>query len=523
MPIRSLVKADLYKDSVALMRVAEALTALSGVRRATLLMGTQANKSILAEAGMLTPEAIAARPDDIMAVIDGANDAAVDAAVARMNELLSGSFAAERGAVAERAPRSLALGVARMKDANLAMISVPGAYAGAEALKALRLGLNVFLFSDNVPVEQERAIKELAQRKGLIVMGPDCGTAILHGVPLGFANAVRRGAIGLVAASGTGLQEVMCQIDRRGEGVSHAIGAGGRDASAAIGGITLMQGLDLLAADAATRVIVLLSKPPAPEVAAALLDRAAAAGKPVVALFLGGDPAMVAGRKNILAVRTLEEAAERAVATLRRRAAPSRMTRAPSLAGVKREQARLRADQRGIRGLYSGGTFCSEAQLIWRDLGLKTRSNVPLDNDLLLVEGQKGVDHAAVDFGSDEFTIGRPHPMIDMTMRVERLLKEARDPAVGVVVLDVVLGHGAHADPAGVLAPAIQKAKAEARAKRRYLSVVAFVCGTEQDPQRRSDQENKLRKAGALLASSSAAAAWAAAEVAGFGKNAAKR
>jgi succinyl-CoA synthetase alpha subunit len=390
-------------------------------------------------------------------------------------------------------------------EATLAQISVPGPYAAAEALKALRQGLNVFLFSDNVPLEQERAIKEVARDKGLLVMGPDCGTAILGGVPIGFANAVRAGAISLVGASGTGLQEVTCRIHALGAGVRHAIGTGGRDVYEEIGGITMCQAIDLLAQDAATRVIAIVSKPPSPDVARRVLARAVAAGKPCVLLFLGEDVSGPSLPGHVVAVRTLADAAAAAAALLDGRRMVS--TPAADEARAAHEAAQLAPDQRYVRGLYSGGTFCTEAQLLWRERGLRVFSNAPLDASVALREGATSREHTALDLGADEFTVGRPHPMIDPAMRVERIAREARDPSTAAIVLDVVLGYGAHPDPAGALAPAIVQAKSACAREGRRLVVVAFVCGTDGDPQSLSAQTATLEAAGALIMPDSTSAA----------------
>src|SRR5580704_9603583 len=96
------------------------------------------------------------------------------------------------------------------------------------------------IFSDNVPIAEEASLKHEARERGLMVMGPDCGTAIIGGVPLAFANAVPRGDIGIIGASGTGIQEVSTLIARAGRGVRHAIGTGGRDMHAEVGGLTTL-------------------------------------------------------------------------------------------------------------------------------------------------------------------------------------------------------------------------------------------------------------------------------------------
>lgn len=499
MPIIAATRKNFYKDSVVLMRVAQSVAARDGVTRVSLLMGTPANKDILVQAGLLAPEFAEAAPADLMILVEG-QQAALAPLLAEIDEQLAGRDTVVAGEHREIAPRSIAMGLGRLAGATLAQISVPGPYAGAEALKALKCGLHVFLFSDNVPLAEEQAVKRLAAKKGLLVMGPDCGTAIIGGVPLGFANAVRRGAIGLVGASGTGIQEVSVRIHELGEGVSHALGTGSRDVCEEVGGTTLLAGLDLLARDSDTRVIVIVSKPPAPSVAARSLRAARTCGKPVVVLFLG---AKLAGGGNIHPVATLEEAAAAAVAVAR-----------GETPGACAEPAALAPAQGFMRGLYSGGTYCTEAQLILKDAGITTWSNVPVDKEYALPRGAPSREHTAIDLGADEFTVGRPHPMIDFSARAARLLEEATDRSVTVIVLDVVLGYGAHPDPAGELAPVVREALAIAATEKRKLSVLGFVCGTDGDPQGLAGQVATLRDAGMLLAPTSTAAARLAAQVA---------
>jgi hypothetical protein len=327
-------------------------------------------------------------------------------------------------------------------------------------------------------------------------MGPDCGTAILDGVPLGFANAVHRGRIGLVGASGTGLQQVTCLIDRLGEGVSQAIGVGGHDLSEAVGGSMMLLGIEQLAADPDTTVIVLISKPPAESVTRRVLDAARAAGKPVVVNFLGGDPVLVREAGAIPAA-TLEDAARIAVAVARRKIPVAAETEAADdtvAATIDAERTALLPGQRTIRGLYSGGTLCSEASLILGSL---------LGDDSFSV----------IDLGDDEYTVGRPHPMIDFRLRNEHVVAAAEDPTTAVILLDLVLGYGSHPDPAGAIAPAIERAVRTATDGGRQLAVVASVCGTEGDPQGVDVQEATLRSAGVLLAPSNAQAARLAARI----------
>jgi len=486
-----LVRADTYRDSVDLMRVAALLERLPSVSRAALMMATPANRELLSGAGLLDATAAAAGPNDLVVSVAARDKAAAERALAEASHLLDEQTAVATSTREKAPPRSLAEAAAELTQANLAIISTPGPYATAEALKALKRGLHVFIFSDNVPVADEVELKRLAVKKNLLVMGPDCGTAILDGVPLGFANVVRRGRIGLVGASGTGLQEVSCLIDRLGEGLSQVIGVGGHDLDDRVGCLMMRAGIERLADDPGTRVIVLVSKPPAPAVAGKILDVARKSGKPVVVNFLGGDPGVT--RQAGLVVRaTLEEAARDAVALAR-----GKRPGATGTAAAPRAKARRFAKgQHLIHGLYSGGTLGQEAALILTGLGAK---------------------HAVVDLGDDEFTVGRPHPMIDFRLRNERIVAAAREPATAVILLDVVLGYGAHPDPAAALAPAIAQARKIASRSKRGLVIVASVCGTAADPQNLERQEAALRAAGVHLAPSNAGAARLAAAVVGAG------
>jgi succinyl-CoA synthetase alpha subunit len=501
------VHNNLYKDSVALMRVAQRLLAMPNVVNATLQMGNPANKEILQEAGLLTKDIKDAGPSDIMVVVQAKTQAACDAAVAEsLNDLAGKSAGSKDSTTANQtvAARTVGMGLAQLVTANIAQISVPGIYAAAEALKAVKKGLNVFMFSDNVPLAQEIAIKKEAHKRDVLVMGPDCGTAIIGGVPLGFANNVRHGSIGIVAASGTGLQEVTTQIHRMGGGISHAIGTGGRDVYAEVGGITMLQGIALLAADASTKVIAIVSKPPAPEVTEKVMAALIASGKPAVVVFLGSD--LTSSAKHIQIVKTLVDCAAMAVKASGIKPTASRAYAMPRKPVFSKSQQYLRA-------LYSGGTYAAEAQILWAQSGLQVWSNVPLNKALALINPLKeSKGHTALDLGDDEFTVGRPHPMIDQTARIDRLLKEATDPSVRVILLDVVIGWGAHTDPATELAKAIAQAKHIAAKRKRHLAIIGFVCGTEIDPQVLTKQEAILQAAGMVLAGNSANAAWLAAQ-----------
>jgi FdrA protein len=502
------VISNFYRDSVALMQLSARLTALPGMREASAVMASPSNLALLREAGLLTAE-VKAGANDLLIALEAHDEAALAAALAEAESSLTKQPTASGGGSGPRRepPRSLQMGRDLLPAANLALISTPGDYAAAEALKALHLGLNVMLFSDNVPIADEVMLKRYAQSHDLMVMGPDCGTAIIGGIPLGFANAVRRGSIGLVGASGTGLQHVSCLIDRLGAGISQAIGTGGHDLSRDVGGITMLQGLAALAADAATKTIVLISKPPAADIAARVLARASETGKPVVVNFLGADPASITA-SGVTAVKTLEDAAIAAVALANGRSREEEQT-APLLLDLPS----LAPGQRYIRGLFSGGTLCYEATLLLAEAFPDVRSNTPVGAARALENVWQSTGHTLIDLGDDVFTRGRPHPMIDHRLRNERLLAEAQDPQTAVILLDVVLGYGAHPDPAGVIAPVVATAIANAAASDRVLSVVGFVCGTPADPQNLPRQEAQLREAGMLLARSNAEAARIAASI----------
>jgi len=495
MPAFNFVRASFYRDSVTLMRLAGAMEAVAGVTRAAAMMGTPANRALLEQAGLLAKDGATAGPADLVIAVVAEDAAAAEAARAAAEQALLARPPAVRGP--DATPRTLEGALRALPGANLVLISVPGAYAGAEALRALRAGLHVMLFSDNVPVATEVELKRLARERGRFLLGPDCGSAILDGVPLGFANVVPRGRIGLAAASGTGLQEVTSAIARLGEGVSQAIGVGGRDLSQEVGGLMMLRALEALGADAGTEVVCVIGKPPAPVTAVRLAEAVGALGKPCVVNFTGETLA----RAPWHAAATLEDAARAAVALARGdKPAGVEFTRpAPEIERLVAEAVHgLVPGARAVRGIYAGGT------LAWEARGLLAARLADVTPG---VTGGGGV-HRVVDLGEDAFTVGRPHPMIDGRVRREWIDKEGRDPATAVLLLDVVLGYGAHPDPAGELLPALDAARG------RGLTVIAGVCGTDADPQPRTAQVARLRDAGVVVMDSNAQAARLAALVA---------
>ncbi len=500
-----------YQDSVKLMRLSQTLSGLNGVRQAFVGMGTDSNKRVLAEAKLLTDDVQRAGANDLVIVVEAEDANAAQQAIDEAERLL---VTGGGGAVSATAPtpKTFDRALRQQPGSNLALISVPGEYARLEAAKALHAGMHVFLFSDNVSLEEELALKQLAVSKGLLMMGPGCGTAVINGVALAFANVLKRGPVGIVGASGTGLQELSTLIDRGGVGISQAIGVGGRDLSEKIGGRMMLLGIAMLAADPDTQVIALISKPPHPSVLPKVLEAARASGKPVVVNFLGRSDS--GAQDGIHFTHTIEDTAEKVLQAARGDAVHAfQLSDLEFSRIVERERAKLKPSQRYVRGLFSGGSLCDEAMaLLIEKLG-GVYSNISLAPEWALEDAWQSKGHCCVDLGEEEFTRGRPHPMIDPRLRQKRILKEAADSEVAVLLLDVVIGHGSHDDPAGELAQSIQAAKEKAAG--RYLSVIAHVCGTAQDPQGLDDQERKLREAGAVVMPTNAQAARIAAAIGG--------
>ena len=504
------VRRGFYLDSVALMRISASLSASEGVESASLMIGTPSNLAILDEAGLLTEEGRAAGPDDLVIAVRVETEQAFTAALAAAEAILEGSAEGTGGRAATRFPGMRAACEA-LPGANLAIVSVPGPFAAREARRALARGLNVLVFSDNVPVKEEVALKREARERRQMVMGPDCGTAIIAGVPLAFANRVRRGEIGAIAASGTGLQELSVLVHRGGGGLSHGIGVGGRDLSDEVGGLGTFMALDALEADPDTRHIVIVSKPPGPRTEAALLSRLADCPKPVTLHLVGRDAADLP--PNTTLAPTLRDAARLALGVGPRGgdANAPHPAEPPRATSVPRPLPAARPGR--IVGLYSGGTLCAEAQAILRRGGLAVSSNAPIPGAVSLApRGESGptpAGHVLLDLGADEYTAGRPHPMIEPAMRSGALAETLADPTVAVVVLDIVLGTGSHPDPAAPVTRALHTAPSSDRP-----TVVASVCGTELDPQDYGAQRRTLERAGVFVAESNADAVEAACRIA---------
>lgn len=489
---------DTYVDSVMQLSATRTMSEVVGVEWAAAAMATPANLQTLTSEGFATTGMRSA--NDLFLAVRGADDAVVQGALSAGADRMFASRHSKDGAPRTRAPRTIRRAAPELPDTNVAIISVPGAYAALEAHEALTAGLDVLLFSDNVSVADEVALKERAARLGHLLMGPGAGTAMLGGTGLGFANVVEPGPVAIVAAAGTGAQEAMSLLDRWGVGISCVIGLGGRDLSDAVDGRMAKAAIASLRADSGTGLIFLVSKPPAERVAREVLT--SADDYPLIASLVGRAPEAgpISGRR---VARTLEAGALDVLELLG--------VERPDIVGALQEQVAgaceaLTAERTLVRGLFSGGTLCYESLAILSDALGPVYSNVPL-NDSLRVPAPPA-SHICLDLGEEEYTVGRPHPMIDPQARVEMIDEQGRDPAVAVILLDVVLGFGAHQDPASQLAPAC------ARAVQRGVSVIAYVLGTHQDPQGYARQRELLQDAGCIVPETAARAAFAAAAIA---------
>lgn len=507
------VKRDTYFDSLRLMSASVEVGSLPGVTQAVAIMGTEANLTTLKQNGFDFDNLPTTSPADVLLAVRGTSEEEISLALTHFVAILGPKRLSDAGELKADSPRSLKSAINTLKGANLALISVPGEYAAGEAFRALNANLHVMIFSDNVTLTDELALKQLAKEKGLLVMGPDCGTAIIHNTPLCFANAVARGPIGIVGASGTGIQEATVLIDHLGSGISHAIGTGGRDLSDDIGGITALASIDLLEQDPGTSVLLLVSKPPGKETSKTLLARLRRCAKPVVLALLGESP-LNEEANGIYTAPTIEAAVVLAVAIAKGDALGEIVYPFPPHQLQKAAEAEALGARNGqvhLRGLFSGGTLAEEAKIVLTPLLGRVFSNTAKSQELKPRDLLRGHDHYIIDLGDDEFTRGRPHPMIDPSYRAARLELEYQDLSVAVILCDIVLGYGAHSNPALALAHAVKKARSQAQ---HFIPVICSVCGTTKDPQNRAEQVLILQEAGIIVAPSNASAALLAGTIA---------
>lgn len=496
-----------YVDSVTLLRISQNAGSVRGISAAQVAMATELNLDLAAGLGFDIPEH--AGPNDLLVALRGDDEQTIAAGLAAVEQAITDarSAGATGGGFGDAPPpRSVAAAAAVAPDAAVVLLSVPGSAVLGEAMDAIEAGRHVMIFSDNVPVEHEIALKDAAADAGVLVMGPDCGTAVIGGVGLGFANVLGATgdgpSVGVVAASGTGAQQLSCLLDEAGAPISHVLGLGGRDLSEAVGGRSALVALRLLDQDPGTDHVVVISKPPHLATAKKVSSAAAELSTPVTTVLLGqGQPDITTATENVLRAIGCPVPAWPAWGTRPEVAAPGG----------------------ALRGLFSGGTLADEAMLVVEAvLGTPVLSNIPLTPGQALpaeavvhgIPRLSGLGSVVLDLGDDSFTQGRPHPMIDPTVKLDLLAAQATDEAVRVVLLDVVLGHCAEADPAARLAPVIAAAIRTAADAGRTLSVVVSLCGTAADPQDRQRQAQALVDAGAQVFASNAAAARRAAAIA---------
>jgi FdrA protein len=507
--VRSITIPNTYKDSVFLMKVSGKAKDCEGVTMASAMMATQRNKDLMRASGLGTEGLDAAQADDLVVSVSGGTEAAVNKALELVQGWLNESLVSEKNDDRTQEKPVRLEQLLTHEKYNFALISVAGDYAGYEAAKAISAEMNVMIYSDNISKPVERKLKQMADERGLLVMGPDCGTAIIQGVPMGFANQVRRGSIGVVGASGTGIQEVTCLIDALGGGISQAIGTGGRDLQEEIGGLTCLAALRLLAESADTQVVVLISKPPSPSVRARVCECIGQLRKRIVVHYVGCEDYTPERKAGAVPAATLEAAAMRAVEIDKgEKPGEANQMDVDAYTALLEKTFKRSANITGdgyLRAIYGGGTLCYESLVtVKRGLpGGLVQSNLHF-TEVYPLAGDSPAAHAFWDMGDDEFTVGRPHPMIDPELKNSRIEAAVADPAVSVVLFDNVLGFGSHEDPAGTAARAVIAGR---NRRNNDVFVIASVCGTDSDRPSRRDQLEKLTAAGVTVLPSNAQAA----------------
>ena len=497
--VRCIIAPNTYRDSVFLMKLSSQAGAESGAEQVSAMMGTPRNKELLVMSGLATADMEKAGPEDLVIAVKGEADT-LDAAEQAVKRLLTGTAPQKSSVAGASVPRDLEEAVKADPALNLVLISTAGDYARYEAAKAVNAGLDVMLYSDNIALGDEIALKEQATRKGVLVMGPDCGTAIIDGVPLAFANQVSRGPVGIVGASGTGLQEVICLLDRLGVGISQAYGTGGRDLKDDVGGLTAVAALRRLERDPTTRIIVLLGKPPGKKTRAMLVELLPRLGKPVFVHYLGASDHAQEEAAGLHSAKDLTDLAVLAARQVKPDLNTEAVIRVPAMP--------VRARPGYLRGLFGGGTLCQEAAELAAPLlqGEKC-SNLDVAGFVPIAADATSKGHCFWDFGDDAFTVGRPHPMMAPELKMERLIRELGDPEVSVVLMDMVIGYGAHQDQTGALLRALETAGARQARTAQDLVIVVSVCGADADSPSRKEEVARLEEAGIIVCGSNAQAA----------------
>lgn len=504
------INKNSYYDSVTLMLMSSELNKIKNVKEAAVMMGTAHNIQLMTDAGLLSEDIInQASPNDLLIGICSDDENTIEEARNLLKALFENKQKAGNDSLGSRYS-TIDGAINEFPNCNLAVVSVPGRYAARETMKLLEADKNVLLFSDNVSLEDELELKKYAVEHELLMMGPDCGTAVINGKAIGFANVVNRGTIGIAAASGTGLQELTCLIHRMGHGISQGLGTGGRDLKGYIGGLMILQELKALNEDENTKVIGIISKPGDTEVMNKIMAYCNAINKPVVALIMGKTEGVNYG--NVICTQTIEELAR----TLVQKADP--LNEVITLDGKEYSDAEIIEAAKSleckpcyIRGLFSGGTLGYEALLLMNEKVDNLYSNIATEKKYLLDDPEKSIENTILDMGEDYFTNGMPHPMIDMRLRHARMILDAADPRVGIFLLDCVLGFGCHENPAEEIVNMVKETR-EKYPDRKFI-FIASVCGTDDDVQCRMRQVEILESAGIYVTPSNAQAVYFAMKV----------
>ena len=494
MVVKNYIEKNRYYDSVFLMKIAGKLAQTEDIDNASIGMGTPLNKETICDLGLDTEEMNSAGPNDLIIAVRAKDEEACSRAKEEFAKLVSERNSGNM----QNSFRSIAGAKNAIPDANLAIISVAGEYAAAEAKRALMNDMNVFMFSDNVDIGDEVELKNLALKKGKFMMGPGCGLSFINGAAIGLCSMVNRGDIGLAGASGSGIQTVMVLVHRNGFGISHAIGTGGRDMSDEVGGITMIQSIKALENDEGTKVIALISKPPAHSALLKVIDVIKKCKKPVVVQFLNGDNKILE-ENGIMYSETFDETAKKVMELSCGHGVEMKKIFDENI-DTDAEISKFSPRQKYFRAILCGGSLADETQILWRKSAGEIYSNVALDKKFMLPDPFSSIKNTVIDIGDETFTKGRAHVAIDPTARVNRFVKEARDPETAVIYLDFLLGYALHPDPASVMSKVICEEKERAKKEGRNLTVIATICGSDLDPQDFDKQAEILRKSGVIIA-----------------------
>lgn len=495
-----------YLDSLETLFATSVLVDQAGVANGYVGVGSKAFKEEAAAAGLTAPALEEATANDFVIVAECTDAAAFEAAVAAVYA----GFEAQSSAEVEESYISTKAAVKKHPEANLCSIAVPGEYALSEVKKALNAGLHCVVFSNNVPLEDEHEMKLLAREKGLLCMGPDCGVANINGAALVLSSINNRGPFGICGASGTGIQHVAAIMHEAGSGVSQTIGTGGNDLKDKVGGIMMLMGIDALEVDPETKYIALISRKPGETVFPKILERVSRCKKPVVALFMGAEREPVEAAGAIYA-SSLDDCALKCLQLI---GVEYPLATEAELAEIAaREVKKLAPEQKYVRGAFSGGTYMDEATHAMISRVGRINSNCPIQPEWQLADSYTSVENTIIDYGEEEFTLGRPHPAIDPGVRQPAILREAADPEVAVILLDFILTPPGHMDPTGYALGDIKLAQEMAGAEGRHLIFIASVLGTTADLQDKHKQEQQLREAGVIVCQTNYRAAVLAGEI----------